>query len=125
MGRVLGCRHEKVGRTGKIPVGREEQGQLRGHGRALLAVISQECFRHCSTERSLPCRRQQGASSAGFNTFVATPFFATQYTFNHLGEKALAARVSMAYYDAGHMMYIDQPSLKKLKDDIAKFMGSK
>jgi carboxypeptidase C (cathepsin A) len=31
----------------------------------------------------------------------------------------------MAYYDAGHMMYIDQPSLKKLKDDIAKFMGSK
>jgi carboxypeptidase C (cathepsin A) len=56
---------------------------------------------------------------------LATPFFATQYTFDHLGDKALSARVSMAHYDAGHMMYIDKPSLKKLKDDIAKFMGSR
>jgi carboxypeptidase C (cathepsin A) len=28
----------------------------------------------------------------------------------------------MEYYEAGHMMYIHVPSLKKLKGDLAKFM---
>ena len=28
----------------------------------------------------------------------------------------------MTYFDAGHMMYIDKPSLEKLKQGIAKFM---
>jgi carboxypeptidase C (cathepsin A) len=53
---------------------------------------------------------------------LATPFFATQYTFDHFGDRALAERVTMAHYEAGHMMYIHKPSLKKLKEDIAKFM---
>jgi carboxypeptidase C (cathepsin A) len=54
---------------------------------------------------------------------LATPFAATQYTFNHLGaESALSKRVTMTYYDAGHMMYINKPSLEKLKTDIAQFM---
>ncbi len=56
---------------------------------------------------------------------LATPYFATGYTFDHLGDKALSQRVTMAYYDAGHMMYINKPSLKKLKEDIAKFMEAK
>jgi carboxypeptidase C (cathepsin A) len=54
---------------------------------------------------------------------LATPYFATRYTFDHLGDKALAGRVTMAYYDAGHMMYINKPSLARLKEDVAKFMG--
>ena len=29
----------------------------------------------------------------------------------------------MTYYEAGHMMYIHKPSLKRLKADIAKFMN--
>ena len=54
---------------------------------------------------------------------LATPYAATQYTFNHLGsEEALLKRVTMTYYDAGHMMYINKPSLTRLKQDIAKFM---
>jgi carboxypeptidase C (cathepsin A) len=54
---------------------------------------------------------------------LATPFAATQYTFNHLGaEESLRQRVTMTFYDAGHMMYINKPSLEKLKQDIAKFM---
>ena len=30
--------------------------------------------------------------------------------------------MTMTYYEAGHMMYIHQPSLVKLKADIAAFM---
>jgi hypothetical protein len=38
---------------------------------------------------------------------LATPFFATEYTVNHLGlEPALRANLRMTYYAAGHMMYV-------------------
>jgi carboxypeptidase C (cathepsin A) len=54
---------------------------------------------------------------------LATPYAATEHTFNHLGlDPSLRGNVSMAYYEAGHMMYIHQPSLAKLKDDLAAFM---
>jgi carboxypeptidase C (cathepsin A) len=57
---------------------------------------------------------------------LATPYFATEYTFNHLGaDKALKKRVTMAYYEAGHMMYIHKPSLIKLKEDVAKFIAAR
>lgn len=53
---------------------------------------------------------------------LATPFFATEYTFNHLGlDPSFPNRVMMTYYDAGHMMYIYRPALIKLKEDLAKF----
>jgi carboxypeptidase C (cathepsin A) len=56
---------------------------------------------------------------------LGTPYFATEYTFNHLGlNKSLHQNVSMEYYEAGHMMYIHLPSLKKLKADLAKFIKS-
>jgi carboxypeptidase C (cathepsin A) len=28
----------------------------------------------------------------------------------------------MAYYEAGHMMYIHKPSLVKLKEDLSRFL---
>jgi carboxypeptidase C (cathepsin A) len=53
---------------------------------------------------------------------LATPYFATEYTFSHLNlDPSLADHVSMSYYDAGHMMYIHRPSLIKLKQDLANF----
>lgn len=56
---------------------------------------------------------------------LATPYFATRYTFNHLGlEKELQTNISMGYYESGHMMYIHQPSLVKLKADLAQFIQS-
>jgi carboxypeptidase C (cathepsin A) len=56
---------------------------------------------------------------------LATPYFATEYTFNHLGLPAeLQANVSMGYYEAGHMMYVHLPSLAKLKEDLAQFIQS-
>ena len=54
---------------------------------------------------------------------LGTPYFATEYTFNHLGlHDELRKNVSMEYYDAGHMMYIHMPSLKRMKVDLAKFI---
>ncbi|NTU65149.1 MAG: peptidase S10 [Chloroflexi bacterium] len=56
---------------------------------------------------------------------LATPYFATEYTFNHLSlDPSLQPNVSMGYYEAGHMMYIHEPSLAKLKQDLATFIGS-
>jgi len=56
---------------------------------------------------------------------LATPYFATRYTFNHLGlDPSLQGNISMAYYEAGHMMYIHLPSLAQLKQDLAGFIGA-
>ena len=56
---------------------------------------------------------------------LATPYFATEYTFNHLGlDPTLQEHVSMGYYTAGHMMYLHRPSLLKLKADLANFVRS-
>lgn len=54
---------------------------------------------------------------------LATPYYATEYTFNHLSlDPELAPNISMAYYEAGHMMYVHMPSLAQLKADLAGFM---
>jgi carboxypeptidase C (cathepsin A) len=54
---------------------------------------------------------------------LGTPFSATEYTFDHLGlDASLQKNIRMAYYDAGHMMYIHMPSLKAMKKDLAKFI---
>ena len=54
---------------------------------------------------------------------LATPYFATEYTFNHLElDPSLQPNISMAYYEAGHMMYVHQPSLAQLKRDLDRFL---
>jgi carboxypeptidase C (cathepsin A) len=54
---------------------------------------------------------------------IATPYFATKYTFDHLGlSPNLRANVTMGYYEAGHMMYIRKSDLANLKQDIAEFV---
>jgi carboxypeptidase C (cathepsin A) len=56
---------------------------------------------------------------------LGTPYSATEYTFSHLGlHKSLQQNISMSYYEAGHMMYIHMPSLKRMKEDLVKFMKS-
>jgi carboxypeptidase C (cathepsin A) len=54
---------------------------------------------------------------------LATPFYATEYTMNHLGLKNdVDKNITMTYYDAGHMMYTHKPSLKTLSADLKKFV---
>ena len=53
---------------------------------------------------------------------LATPLFATEYTFNHLGlDPSILHHVTMKNYEGGHMMYTYRPSLIKLKEDLAAF----
>ncbi|MBB6097063.1 carboxypeptidase C (cathepsin A) [Deinobacterium chartae] len=55
---------------------------------------------------------------------LATPYFATEYTMNHLGvDRSLRGNLSMTYYEAGHMMYIQLAALEALKQDLAEFIG--
>jgi carboxypeptidase C (cathepsin A) len=54
---------------------------------------------------------------------LATPFFASEYTFANLGlDPSLRGNVSFGHFESGHMMYIHLPSLKGLKDDVATFV---
>lgn len=56
---------------------------------------------------------------------LATPYFATEYTFNHLAlDSSLQGNIAMAYYEAGHMMYVHEPSLAKQADDLRTFIRS-
>lgn len=50
---------------------------------------------------------------------MATPFYAVETTVagNGIAESG-ADRVRMTYYDAGHMMYLHEPSLVQLVDDL-------
>lgn len=54
---------------------------------------------------------------------LATPYFATEYTFNHLNLRSgLEENITMTYYEAGHMMYIHRPSLEQLGADLIDFV---
>ena len=56
---------------------------------------------------------------------LATPYFATEYTFNHLQiDPSLEKNITMTYYQAGHMMYVHHPSLIELKGDLSAFIQS-
>ena len=53
---------------------------------------------------------------------LATPFYGTEYTFEHMGLPAsLRNNVSMSYYPAGHMMYLLKTSLIQMKTDARGF----
>ncbi len=56
---------------------------------------------------------------------LATPYFATEYTVNHLGlPTEFMEKITSTYYQAGHMMYLHLPSLEKLKTELDKFIDS-
>lgn len=53
---------------------------------------------------------------------LATPFFATEYTIDHMGlRQQERARITSTYYPAGHMMYLHLPSLQAMRTDAKAF----
>jgi carboxypeptidase C (cathepsin A) len=56
---------------------------------------------------------------------LATPFFATEYTIDHLTIGAdLLRHASRTFYHGGHMMYHNRADLEKLHHDIVQFIQS-
>ena len=51
---------------------------------------------------------------------LITPFFDAEFTFSRNGIPS--DRVSLTYYEGGHMMYNHQPSFEKLARDIREFL---
>jgi carboxypeptidase C (cathepsin A) len=54
---------------------------------------------------------------------LATPFFAVETTI--AGNGIDASRIDMTYYEAGHMMYVHEPSLKQLVADFRRLVTGK
>jgi len=55
---------------------------------------------------------------------VATPFNGIEQTVSHMGlEPAIRKNLSFAYYEAGHMMYIEKKSREKLHRDVTSFIA--
>lgn len=53
---------------------------------------------------------------------LATPFFASEYTVDHLMvDPEVRANVRLTFYEAGHMMYQHPASLAKLRADLVAF----
>jgi carboxypeptidase C (cathepsin A) len=54
---------------------------------------------------------------------LATPYFATEYTLNHMGlDPRMRSNIRAEEFEAGHMMYIQNESLAKLKHGVAAFL---
>jgi carboxypeptidase C (cathepsin A) len=59
-------------------------------------------------------------TAAGYHD-LTTSYFATQYMLEHSGIDP--DRMTIEKYDGGHMMYLYQPSLEALSDDIVEFIS--
>jgi len=54
---------------------------------------------------------------------LATPYFAADYEMHHMPIPAsLEKNISYAWYPSGHMVYAHEDSLKKLHDNVARFI---
>ena len=77
-------------------------------------------LRECMTK--VPSMRVMLAS--GYYDF-ATPFAAADYTINQMPlSDELRKNITHDYYEGGHMMYLNEPSLVKLKQDLVRFYDS-
>jgi carboxypeptidase C (cathepsin A) len=53
----------------------------------------------------------------------ATPYFAAEHTFAHLEiPPELAASIEFSYFEAGHMMYVHEPSRLAQSEELARFV---
>ncbi|MDT9001541.1 peptidase S10 [Paucibacter sp. APW11] len=54
---------------------------------------------------------------------LATPHAAGDYTLSHLGLRdSLQDRISVSYFEGGHMMYVHQPSLVRMAAELRAFV---
>ena len=96
-------------------MGLETQRQRTRHG---------ECGEGFGRRRSItnPALRVQ-TENGWFD--MATPFFATEFTVDHLQlPTVLRGHIDFKYYDSGHMIYLNEQDLPKLKQNIADLIDA-
>jgi len=55
---------------------------------------------------------------------LATPHLATEYYIDHMDlTDELRTNIELVHYEAGHMMYVHEPSMVKYKADLARFVN--
>jgi carboxypeptidase C (cathepsin A) len=53
---------------------------------------------------------------------MATPYYAAEFTLHQISlDPMLLRNISTGYYEAGHMMYIDEKSLGRMRAGIETF----
>jgi carboxypeptidase C (cathepsin A) len=73
----------------------------------------------------VPAPEREGLATRGRTAPYpgATPYYAAQETFAHLDVPAeVLANIEHAYYAAGHMMYVHEPSRLQQSKDLAAFI---
>ena len=56
---------------------------------------------------------------------LATPYFEGIYEMHHLQiPKSLQSNIQYHYYEAGHMIYVNEGILKQFRTDVAAFIRS-
>jgi carboxypeptidase C (cathepsin A) len=54
---------------------------------------------------------------------LATPYFASDYTVDHMQlDPGVRGNIQIAYYEAGHMMYVRKADHRKFREDYLAFM---
>jgi carboxypeptidase C (cathepsin A) len=67
-------------------------------------------------------RRMRVLVASGYYD-LATPYCAAEWTFDHMQLDAeLRGNVSFKRYEAGHMMYVHEPSIRQLRKDLGEFV---
>jgi carboxypeptidase C (cathepsin A) len=56
---------------------------------------------------------------------LATSLASVEYTLDHLGlDPSLRGNLLLARYETGHMPYLHEPSLARLRQDLVRFLGA-
>jgi carboxypeptidase C (cathepsin A) len=54
---------------------------------------------------------------------LATPYYATIYTLNHMGlDETAHDRLTLEEFEVGHMVYVEKNALGKLRDEVSSFI---
>ncbi|MFQ5767894.1 MAG: S10 family peptidase, partial [Acidobacteriota bacterium] len=105
------------GAGGKWDWKRQNRGRGGGFNIPSLPTVAPDLARAMTANRHLKIQVENGLFDQ------ATPFFAAEYTMDHLGlPEELQRNIQMKYYRSGHMMYLHEASLIRLKNNVAAFM---
>ena len=53
---------------------------------------------------------------------MATPFFGTVYTLNHMAlDPSLRGHITYGFYESGHMVYLNLTALAQFRSDLSRW----